>query len=130
MAKNARKKSRERLIEDYVDNKELARTHYNLGLGKGDKADFEGAIQEFDAAIELNPKLTQAYYLRAVAKSILEDFTGAIADCTMVITLDPINIDAYFTRGRVKELLGDLNGAKKDLRTAKNFQIARDKYVN
>ena len=59
------------------------------GGAKHKLGDREGAIADFDRAIELNPNHAGAYYNRGSAKSDLGDQAGAEADRKRAIELDP-----------------------------------------
>jgi tetratricopeptide (TPR) repeat protein len=54
----------------------------NRGIEKAKNSDLDGALTDFDRAIELNPKDDAAYYNRAQAKRLKKDAGGAIADYT------------------------------------------------
>ena len=45
-------------------------TSFNSGNAKSELGDYRGAIQDYNKAIELNPKYANAYYNRGNAKSI------------------------------------------------------------
>ena len=79
---------------------------------------YNGAISDFDKAIELKLDYTYAYKNRGYTKSFLKDYKGAIADYTKAIGLDPNYVEAYSNRGISKESLGDLNGACADWKKA------------
>ena len=51
-----------------MSKKEAAEKYFKLGLEKYDKKDYQGAIADYDKAIELNPKYFDAYYKRGNAK--------------------------------------------------------------
>ena len=83
---------------------EDAAAYTNRGLAKYELEDYEGAIADYDRAIELKPKFAEAYYNRGVAKGFLGDHEGAIADFAL----------AYKNRGTVKFALRDERRAKAD----------------
>lgn len=94
----------------------------NRGNDKYNKADYEGAVQDYNRAIELKPNDAEAYYNRGWAKYSLGDKQGAIADYTQAIKLKPDYADAYYYRGDAKYILKDKQGAIAD------YQKAADLY--
>ncbi|HRS02606.1 MAG TPA: tetratricopeptide repeat protein, partial [Bacteroidota bacterium] len=72
------------------------------------------AIEDFDIAIELNPKFDKAYSNRGLAKSRLGNYKGAIEDYTTAIGINPDFAIPYKNRGIAKEKLGDKAGAQQD----------------
>ena len=50
------------------------------GICKSELDDKEGALQDYNKAIELDPKDSSAYSMRACVKLDLGDFDGANAD--------------------------------------------------
>src|SRR5439155_1962636 len=51
----------------------------NRGIEKGKNGDLDGAIADFNRAIELNPKDDAPYYNRAQARRLKKDAASAIA---------------------------------------------------
>jgi tetratricopeptide (TPR) repeat protein len=86
----------------------------NRGIEKGKKGDLDGAIADFDRAIELNPKDDAPYYNRAQAKRLKKDAAGAIADYTRAIELGSKNPAAYNNRGNARAENNDRDGAIAD----------------
>jgi len=78
----------------------------------------DGALADFDRAIELDPKNAVAYYNRGHAKWVKKDAAGALADCNRAIELDPKYAEAYFERGTLKGRTKDIDGAIADLTRA------------
>ena len=69
--------------------KKLAATFYNRGLRYFDVKEYQSAIEEFDAAIELNPDEPKFFADRAVAKCFLSQFSEALADVDQALLLSP-----------------------------------------
>ena len=94
----------EQSIEDLV----------NRGIQKAKKGDLDGAIADFDRAIELNPKDDAPYYNRAQAKRLKKDAAGTIADYTRAIELGSQNPAAFNNRGNARAENNDWDGAIAD----------------
>ncbi len=86
----------------------------NRGIEKGKQGDLDGAIADFNRAIELNPKDDAPYYNRAQAKRLKKDTAGAIADYTRAIELGSTNPAAYNNRGNARAENNDRDGAIAD----------------
>jgi len=86
----------------------------NRGIEKGKEGDLDGAIADFDRAIELDPKDDAPYFNRAQAKWQKKDGTGAIADYTRAIELGSQNPAAYNNRGNARSENNDRDGAIAD----------------
>ena len=95
------------------------------GNAKFDAGDFEGAIEAFDKAINLNPadksQLAEAYSDRGSAKNELSRREDAIADldeamrlCDEAIEIDSKNARAWYNRGAAKNELSRYEGAIAD----------------
>jgi serine/threonine protein kinase len=78
--------------------------------------DFSGALDNYNKAIELNPKYADAYRNRGTLKfGQFDDLSGALADYSKAIELDPqCDSSDYNNRGMVKENLNDISGALAD----------------
>jgi len=82
------------------------------------RRDWDGAIADFDRALQFDPKLAQAYDNRGDAKTETGDFDGAIADFNRALQLNPKYAKAYDNRGLAKLSRGDLDGAMADFNRA------------
>lgn len=89
---------------DYVDS----------GLSKFIHDDYDGAIADYNKAINLKPGYGEAYDRRAQAELAKGDSTDAVADYGTYIALNPNDPDAYDRRGYAKQSKGDLDGAIAD----------------
>ncbi|AFY81753.1 serine protease [Oscillatoria acuminata] len=86
----------------------------NRGAIRKDLGDVQGAIDDFNQAIKINPQNTNAYYNRGNARKESGDWQGVIADYTKAIDLNPQYADAYNNRGVARKDSGDLSGAIAD----------------
>lgn len=96
---------------------------YNVrGTSKAQFGDFEGAIVDFNKALQINQNNDQAYANRGKAKDELGDLKGALADLTKAIELKPGEPDYYIHRGNTKVKIKDFAGAIKDCEKAIELQ--------
>ena len=95
-----------------------AEDYFLKGADKYNKKDYQGAIQDFTEAIEINPKLAQAYYNRGNTRYKLKDYQGAIQDYNQAIKINPKDAQAYYNRGAVRSELKDYQGAIQDYNQA------------
>jgi tetratricopeptide (TPR) repeat protein len=86
----------------------------NRGIEKAKNGDLDGALADFNRAIELNPKDDVAYYNRAQAKRLKKNAGGAVADYTRAIELGSKNPAAYNNRGNARAENSDRDGAIAD----------------
>ena len=106
------------LMTSCADSLPLEIQYYNQGVEKHDVGNYQGAIDDYTKAIDVDPQNAYAYYNRGKAKYDLLDYQGAIADYTKAIEINPQFASAYSIRGMSKYLLGDLKGACDDARKA------------
>ncbi|MCX7704465.1 MAG: tetratricopeptide repeat protein, partial [Planctomycetota bacterium] len=91
-------------------SKEIALEWNDKGFAKAERGDYDGAIRDYDRAIELNPEYAEALYNRGVAKSKMGDWAGAIADFDEALELKPKYALAYAGRGEARMAKGDCYG--------------------
>ncbi|WP_341730547.1 tetratricopeptide repeat protein [Microcoleus sp. EPA2] len=84
------------------------------GGEKFHKRDYQGAIQAFNQAIQLNPNYVEAYNLRGNIRSFLGDKKGALADYDQALRINPNDITLYENRANARSALGDKKGAIAD----------------
>ncbi len=95
-----------------------AREFFNRALDKHEQGDYQGAIEDYNQAIRLDPNYALAYYGRGHARYHLGDLQEAIADYNQAIRLDPNYTNAYNNRGNARRKLGDLQEAIADYNQA------------
>jgi tetratricopeptide (TPR) repeat protein len=95
---------------------------YLQGNQKYQKGNYQGAIEDYNKAIAINPKYTQAYHLRGLAYFFSGNNQKAISDFSQVLTLKPQYTGEedfypgaiYFSRAEAYENLGDYQKAISD----------------
>ena len=100
-------------------NKQLttASEYSNRAYNKFKAADYKGAIEDLNCAINIEPT-GEIYFNRAYAKSMILDYGGAIDDFSKAIELKYQLDESYFERGYCKEQINNNAGAIEDLSKA------------
>ncbi len=98
--------------------RQRAQDKVESALGKGSRGDLEGAIEDANDAIELEPgegvRVAGLWLGRALARFRKGDFDGAIADTTKAIELDPKYAAAWANRAGARANKHDFEGAIAD----------------
>ncbi len=76
--------------------------------------DYQGAIEQYNKAIELDPTYAKAYSGRALSKCMLQNFQSALADYNKVIEIKPLDAESYYNRGLVRNNLQEYVPAMED----------------
>lgn len=107
------------LSEEALSNYEVVATRVNRGILRSRAGDMQGAMNDFDAALALDPNQPEAYLNKGVvlirqdnANAALPLFTMALAKNTRKPAL------AYYGRGIAHEELGNLKSAYADYKRA------------
>ena len=79
---------------------------------------YDGALRDFNNAIELNSTYAEAWANKANAKIHLNQYFEAIPDCNKSIQLKADLSQGYYFRGMCKVNLGDKMGGCMDLSKA------------
>ena len=85
---------------------------------KLEKADWDGAIADYNQAITLDPKDTSSYNERGLAWYHKGEEALALADYNKALDLDAKNAHAYVNRGNIERLTGKLGAAMDDYNQA------------
>jgi tetratricopeptide (TPR) repeat protein len=100
---------------------EAARDYVKRGIARFSKGDVDGAIGDYDKALEISPRLAEAHLNRGKARRAKGKLDEAIEDYEKVMELDPRltsnNRDiaqAYTNRGFIRTNNFDLDGALSD----------------
>jgi tetratricopeptide (TPR) repeat protein len=92
-----------------------ANIHLSKGNDKFERKDYQGAIAEYDQAVEIVPYLADAYYNRSTIKATLNDREGAIEDLSWAIAVKPNHFRAYYDRAILQYEGGNRRSALEDL---------------
>ena len=92
----------------------------NRGIEKFRSGDLDGALEDYNRAIKINPGYAPAYYNRGIAYEDLGDYGNALMDYTKAIEINPYYVDAYNNRGCLLVEEGDYERAIKDFTHAIN----------
>lgn len=95
----ARKELPAAISVELVPAEDPAMKPYRRGTALMEKKDPEGAIAQFNKAIELNPKMAEAYRDRGRAKNAKKDFAGAVADLRRAAELAPKDAAVFLQLG-------------------------------
>ncbi len=91
----------------------------------------EEALDDFDAALVIDPTYMEAYNRRASARAALGDYRGALADIQEVLAREPRHFGALQTLSRIAEARDDATGAlrawEKVIELAPNLPGAKDR---
>jgi tetratricopeptide (TPR) repeat protein len=93
-------------------------TYTLRGAAKERKGNLNGAMADYNQAIQLDPKYFRAYNNRGLVRFREGDLDGAIAEYNQAISLNPKYGLAYRNRGNAKQKKGDLDGAIADFNLA------------
>jgi tetratricopeptide (TPR) repeat protein len=80
-------------------------------MAKLKSSNLDGALIDFDKAIELKPTLWQAFHNRSVVKKAKGDLTGAQADSDKALDLKPDSPEVCYSRAMRHMRKSDWNGA-------------------
>ncbi|MBL7198044.1 MAG: tetratricopeptide repeat protein [Candidatus Omnitrophica bacterium] len=94
-----------------VAHKEEAAVHYGMGYVYMNQKQFDGALQEYDNSIELNPDMYDAYQNKAVAFRLMGRFQDSVDACQETIRLFPEAAKTYCSLGWAYEKLQSFEDA-------------------
>ena len=114
----------DRSIKSYDKGIKIKPTEYlflNRGLAKFALGKYQGAINDFSKAIDLNSKCDIYFKNRAFAKYELSRFDSAIKDLDKAIELNPEDSESWSCRGKAKLALKDYKNALVDFEKYKEL---------
>src|SRR5437899_1886838 len=91
---------------DHAPPRKRAAAFGNRGAAWHNKAEFQRAIADFTAAIEVDPDYARGYLARGTSWLGAGDLDKAVSDLSAAIRLSPGNALAYHTRGLSWQLKG------------------------
>ena len=87
--------------------------------------DYEGALADYNKAMELGLAETGLYFNRGVIMQIQGNLDAAIKDYTEAINIDPSNAKSYYNRGIAKLAQERSDEALKDLEIASRLGFTK-----
>jgi tetratricopeptide (TPR) repeat protein len=96
---------------------------YEKVYAKYDQKDYNGAIENLDALIQIAPNDPDIYNLKGICKSELGKYESAIEDYNKVIELLPDSNLGYYNRALSLIFLDRFEDARKDYETAKKLKL-------
>lgn len=98
-----------------VDPLVQAEEHLKSARRLANGGSFMPAVEEFTAAIQLNPDLSKAYRGRGEALLTMQDYYGAINDLGEALMADPDDSEALLLRARAYRGVEEFDNALNDL---------------
>lgn len=122
-------KSQDTLISREAVSK--AYTYHSIGLDRYREKNYERAIEDFNEAIRLNPKMAITYSMRGLARTKIKDYQGAIEDYTQALRILPkFAADLYYNQGKTHCDLKDKKRAIESFQKAAELYKQQGKQVN
>lgn len=90
----------------------------NRSMLRLDRKDIDGALEDLNKAVSINPRVAEIYNGRAIARLQKGDLDGALADYEKAIDLKPSLPSAFMGRGYFRYQKKDFDGALSDLSKA------------
>ncbi|MCM1981773.1 tetratricopeptide repeat-containing S1 family peptidase [Lyngbya confervoides] len=100
------------------------------GAARWVSQDLNGALKDFDQALQLDPNLGQAHMGRALVQSALGNRQGALASYTQAIRLQGNHAILYYNRGIVYYNEGLKQEALEDLQTSADLALQANQPVD
>ena len=93
------------------------RAHNARGMAWKQGGDYDRAIADYNAALQINPKYFFAHYNRGISYTVKGEWDRAIADFDTAIRLNPKSKEAHNNRGGAYMEKGELDRAIADFTT-------------
>lgn len=94
----------------------LASAYAQRGVLELKNGDLDGALADYNKAIEIKPDFIEVYCVRGYVKQCKGDLDGAMADCEKVIEMNPKLALVYSIRGLINYNLHKFTDAMADFR--------------
>lgn len=102
------------LFNSAIQEQPLADYYYQKGNALAGTGNMPGAIEQYDLALQKDPKLTEALNNKGNAFASMGRFPDAITAFGQALAIKPDASDIYFNRGMAKHASGDRAGACAD----------------
>lgn len=80
--------------------------YYVRAASKALIKDYQGALEDYNQAVELNPQFAEAYLKRGAIRYKMGDDRGVLKDCNAALSINPDLALAYYYQGRARYRLG------------------------
>jgi putative GTP pyrophosphokinase len=115
-----------RILELQPDELICSLIYKHRGMANFAQSNYEDAIQDFNKALELDPKSYRVAYYRGVVRSVLKQFSEAIDDYTMSLEINPYQAFCLFRRGQSYFHIGDYPQSLSDCEAALAMEPGND----
>jgi len=112
-----------------ANNPEVGHCYWARGNGKFNANDIQGALSDYNMALQLNYKNADAYNSRAKCYFEMDSVNAAIDGYTEALKLDNKHALAYYNRGHAKQKIMDYAGSVDDYKKAIENNVVNPGYV-
>lgn len=107
------------LQQETMTRTNRAATYVNRGVIRMREGVYDGALEDYARATDIEPELGAAYLNEGAARIYQKDFEAALVPLNRAIELDTVDIfAAYYNRAIARENTGDVTGAYYDFQKA------------
>jgi len=114
---------------DKINEYDKSAALLNRGVAYRQAGNFEAAISDYTAVIELNGEDDVAYANRANAYRQAGDLAAARTDIDEALALNPDRAASYYVRGLIEEAAGQTTEAEADFRRANELAPDNDEFA-
>lgn len=109
-----KKEAQQAFMRAVERNPESALTRYWLGFSLREAGDLDGAIEQLDVSLKIDPKSARAFAARAETWSQKGDYQRAMADVEKSLLIEPDNVAIYMSRAQIQNRAGHYREARED----------------